>query len=147
MYVKHQLTLDNVLFCAYALCVLDHRLPGFIIGVDEVCYIADSMLQQNFCRFTLEVSATFAILSREEIKRYLLAEVGYKPGTFQNTEFVCTIVFLFGGVITDALIAVLIPASARSEWVAVSHCRLVLARFRCFHLIRCRFRFPPLHDF
>ena len=110
MHVEHELPLDDVLFCSDALGVLDDSLPGCPVGVDEIGDVAAGALEEDASGASLEILATLAILGRYQLIGDLLPEVGDKSGTLHEAELGCAVVFLFGGVCADTLVAVLIPA-------------------------------------
>jgi len=110
MNVEHEFPLDDILFCANALGVLNHGLPGSLVGIDEIGNVAAGTLEENASGASLEILATLAILGRYQLIGDLLPEVGDKSGTLHETELGCAVVFLFGSMTADTLITVLIPA-------------------------------------
>ena len=110
MNVEHEFPLDDILFSANSLGVLNHGLPGSLVGIDEIGNVAAGTLEENASGATLEILATLAILGRYQLVGDLLPEVGDKSGTLHDTELGSAVVLLFGSMGTDTLVAVLIPA-------------------------------------
>ncbi len=77
VHVEHQLPLDHVFPGAHPLGVLDHRLPGLVVLVDEVGHIAAGFLQKD---------ARLVSLRRYEVVGNLLAEAGYDAGLLHELE-------------------------------------------------------------
>lgn len=110
MHVKHELSLDDIIFCSKSFCVLDHELPCSTVGVDEV----GNVLYRPF--YTRSFSLDNGILCRYEGVRHLLAQVGNKVLALHDFERCSAAMFLFGRMTADALCSVLIAGCAMQEF-------------------------------
>ena len=86
MNVEYEFPLDDILFGANALGVLDHPLPGSLVGIDEIGNVAAGTFEENASCASLEVLATLAILGRYQLVGHLLPQVGDKSGTLHEAE-------------------------------------------------------------
>lgn len=109
MDVEHELSLDDVLLCPYALGVLDDGSTCGLVGVDEVGDVGTGPFEENAGFAALEIFSTRAILCRYQLVWYLLPQVGDKSGALHEAELACAVVFFLGGVGAYALVAVLVP--------------------------------------
>ena len=107
--MEHEFPLDDILFCANALSVLNDGLPSCAVGIDEIGNVTAGTLEEDASSVPLEILATLAILGRYQLVGDLFPEVGDKSGTLHETELDCTVVLLFGSMTARTLIAVLIP--------------------------------------
>ena len=108
--MEHEFPLDDILFSANSLGVLNHGLPSCLVGIDEIGNVAAGTLEEDASGAATEVLATLAVLGRYQLVGDLLPEVGDKSGTLHETELGSAVVLLFGSMGTDTLVAVLIPA-------------------------------------
>lgn len=109
MNAEHEFPLDDILFCANALGVLDYPLPGSLVGIDEIGNVAAGTFEEDASGATLEILAALAILGRYQFVGHLLPQVGDKSGTLHKVELGSAVVLFLGGMTANTLIAVLIP--------------------------------------
>lgn len=109
MNVEHELPLDDILFSANSLCVLDHGMPGCLVGIDEIGNVTAGTLEEDARGATTEVLAALAILCRYQLVGHLLPEVRDKSGTLHEAKLGSAVVLLFGSMTSNTLVAVLIP--------------------------------------
>ncbi len=110
MNVEHEFPLDDILFCANTLCVLDNGATSGAVGIDKVGYVAAGAFEEGTLGMTLGVVATLGVLCRYQLVGHLLPQVGDKSGTLHEAELGSAVVFLFGSMTAHTLVAVLIPA-------------------------------------
>ena len=46
--MEHKFALDDILFSANALCILDNGLPGCLVGVDEIGDVSAGTFEEDF---------------------------------------------------------------------------------------------------
>ena len=109
MNVEHEFPLDDILFSANALGVLDNGLPGCLVGIDEIGNVAAGTFEEDASCATTKVLATLAILGRYQLVGHLLPQVGDKSGTLHEAELGSAVVLFLGSMTAHTLIAVLIP--------------------------------------
>lgn len=100
MHMEHELTLDDILWSADTLGVLDDGLAGGVIDIDEIGAVGAGLLNET----------ALPVLGGDEPERYLLTKVGDKPGGLHDAKLGGTVVLFLGRMGTGGLIAVLIPA-------------------------------------
>lgn len=83
VYVAHEFAFDDVFFSSDAFCVFDDGVAEFV-AVDEVGYV-------GACSF--EHFAIGTTLWRYEFVGNLFTQIGDKPGSLHQVQFVCASVF------------------------------------------------------
>ncbi len=109
MNVEHEFPLDDILFSANALCVLDNGLPCRAVGIDEISNVAAGTFKENASGTPFEILATLAILGGYQLVGHLLPQFGNKSGTLHEAELGSAVVFFLGSMTANTLVAVLIP--------------------------------------
>ena len=84
MYFQHKLSLDDVFFCSEAFCVFDDCLSCGVVGIDEVCDVGTG---------SFEHFAICTTLWRYEFVGNLFTQIGDKPGSLHQLQFVGASVF------------------------------------------------------